>query len=41
MLKDIYPQEYMDNWEEFNQTFIFRTLYSSLNVYDLTVKDYQ
>ena len=36
MLKNVYPYEYMDDWAKFIET----TLYSSLNMKDITDVDY-
>ena len=36
MLKNVYPYQYMDDWEKFIET----TLYSSLNMEDITDVDY-
>ena len=39
--KDAYPYEYMDSWENFNETSIpdKKTFYSELNLEDITDKD--
>ena len=41
--KDVYPDEYMDSWEKFNETSIppKEAYYSELNLEDITDKDYQ
>ena len=40
--KDVYPYEYMDNWENFNETSLPETedFYSHLNMEDITDADY-
>ena len=40
--KDVYPYEYMDNWENFNETSLpeIENFYSHLNMEDITDADY-
>ena len=40
--KDVYPYEYMDSWERFNETSLpdKKAFYSELNLEDITDKDY-
>ena len=40
--KDVYPYEYMDSWERFNETVLpnKKAFYSELNLEDITDKDY-
>ena len=40
--KDVYPYEYMDSWERFNETALpnKKSFYSELNLEDITDKDY-
>ena len=40
--KGVYPYEYMDSWERFNETSLpdEKAFYSKLNVEDITDKDY-
>ena len=40
--KGVYPYEYMDNWERFNETSLppRKAFYSELNLEDITDKDY-
>ena len=40
--KGVYPYEYMDNWERFNETSLppKKAFYSELNLEDITDKDY-
>ena len=39
--KGLYPYEYMDSWERFNETFPDKkSFYSELNLEDITDKDY-
>ena len=40
--KDIYPYEYMDSWERFNETSLpdKKAFYSELNIEDITDRDY-
>ena len=43
LLKDIYPYEYMDNWEIFNETSLPETedSWNHLNMEDITDTDYE
>ena len=34
--KGVYPYEYMDSWERFNETSLPEAFYSSLNMEDIT-----
>ena len=40
--KGVYPYEYMDNWERFNETLLppKESFYSELNLEDFSDKDY-
>ena len=40
--KGVYPYEYMDSWERFNETSLpdKKAFYSELNLEDITDKDY-
>ena len=40
--KGVYPYEYMDSWERFNETSLTdkKTFYNELNFEDITDKDY-
>ena len=39
--KGVYPYEYMDSWERFNETLPDKkAFYSELNLEDITEKDY-
>ena len=40
--KGVYPYEYMDEWEKFNETSLPEKfgLYSNLNIQDITDADY-
>ena len=40
--KDVYPYEYMDSWERFNETSLppKKSFYSELNLEDISDKDY-
>ena len=39
--KGVYPYEYMDSWERFNETLLDKkAFYSELNLEDITDKDY-
>ena len=40
--KGVYPYEYMDRWERFNETSLppKKDFYSELNLKDITDKDY-
>ena len=40
--KGVYPYEYMDSWERFNETSLpdKKAFYSELNLEDITEKDY-
>ena len=40
--KGVYPYEYMDDWEKFNETTLpeKEDVYSNLNMEDITDKDY-
>ena len=40
--KEVYPYEYMENWEKFNETSLpdKKAFYSKLNLEDITDKDY-
>ena len=40
--KGVYPYEYMDSWERFNETTLpnKKSFYSQLNLEDITNKDY-
>ena len=40
--KGVYPDEYMDNWEKFNETTLppKKAFYSELNLENITDKDY-
>ena len=40
--KDVYPYEYMDDWEKFNETTLpeKEEFYSNLNMEDITDADY-
>ena len=40
--KGVYPYEYMDSWERFNETSLpnKKSFYSELNLEDITDKDY-
>ena len=40
--KGVYPYEYMDSWERFNETSLpdKKAFYSELNSEDITDKDY-
>ena len=40
--KGLYPDEYMDDWEKFNETLLPKKedFYSHLNVEDITDADY-
>ena len=42
MRKSVYPYEYMDEWERFNETKLpeKEEFYSNLNVEDITDADY-
>ena len=42
MRKSVYPYEYMDEWERFNETTLpeKEEFYSNLNVEDITDADY-
>ena len=42
MRKSVYPYEYMDEWERFNETKLSEKeeFYSNLNVEDITDADY-
>ena len=42
MWKGVYPYEYMDNWEKFNETSLpeKEDFYSHLNMKDITDADY-
>ena len=42
LLKGVYPYEYMDDWEKFNETSLpeKEDFYSDLNVEDITYVDY-
>ena len=42
MGKGVYPYEYMDNWEKFNETLLSEKEYfhSHLNMEDITDEDY-
>ena len=41
--KGVYPYEYMDSWERFNETSLpdKKAFYSELNLEDITDKDYE
>ena len=41
-MKSVYPYEYMDNWEKFNETLLpeKKDFYSHLNMEDITDADY-
>ena len=41
--KEVYPYEYMENWEKFNETSLpdKKAFYSKLNSEDITDKDYE
>ena len=41
--KGVYPYEYMDNWERFDETLLpdKKAFYSELNLEDITDKDYE
>ena len=41
--KGVYPYEYMDNWERFDETSLpdKKAFYSKLNLEDITEKDYE
>ena len=41
--KDIYPYEYMDSWERFDEVSLpdKKVFYSELNLKDITDKDYE
>ena len=40
--KDVYPYEYMDDWEKFNETLLLEKegFYSHLNMKDIADTDY-
>ena len=40
--KDVYPYQYMESWERFNETSLppKKAFYSELNLKDITDKDY-
>ena len=40
--KGVYPYEYMDDWEKFNETTLLekKEIYSNLNLEDITDADY-
>ena len=40
--KDVYPYEYMDNWEKIDETTLppKETFYSNLNLEDISDEDY-
>ena len=40
--REVYPYEYMDSWERFNETSLpdKKAFYSELNLEDITDKDY-
>ena len=41
IIKGVYPSEYMDNWEKFNETSLpEKDFYSQLNIEDITDSDY-
>ena len=41
LLWNVYPNEYMDDWEKFNDTLTEKEdFYSNLNMEDITVVDY-
>ena len=42
ILKGVYPYEYMNSWERFNETSLQdkKAFYSELNLKDITHKDY-
>ena len=41
--KGVYPYEYMDSWEKFNETSLTanKNLYSELTLEDISDKDYE
>ena len=40
MQKGVYPYEYMNDWEKFNETSLPEDFYSKLNIEDITDADY-
>ena len=42
LIKCVYPYEYMDSWERFNELslLLLKAFYSKLNLEDITDKDY-
>ena len=43
LIKGVYPYEYMDSWEKFDETSLpdKEAFYSSLNIEDITNVDYR
>ena len=43
LIKDVYPYEYMDSWNRFNETFLppKKYFYSELTIKDVSDKDYE